>query len=428
MSDDCRKEHLALEMRLRSILRTIVNHGEALTESHELKLEDQIVHHVVESVGAGGMSWQSHELIDQLHTSCLRSGESNWISSFEDLLSWPLAAGVSDFTVNRIASQVAHFGGPRALETSISNEFLRYRWPGNDGLVPTIPLRFLSRRIVVESIFGRPESLEHVGDRIMREVEWVAGSVVVSGAFDGIDNLPEEIVRDRWNRVRSRVQGYLEAQQQPPQVVWELRGAPRPAAGQLFPDPHQMDLQHRFIIGCLEDSCPVPLRITVPLPIPGSIRQLLVRCLRSRIAPRIVWDGTRDLTIIAGWLHHLPPEGIQAVCQRTMAFDAIVNGGIAPPWQGEWIDARQQSQPLWVASERAIPHCCGEYFQRNQEKLQPFPVIAIESHFGHKSRKDAEKLLLKISRRRGGGWERLEELLRDAAISPRLLAPVTDRA
>ncbi|MGE4602239.1 MAG: hypothetical protein AAEJ65_04995, partial [Planctomycetota bacterium] len=92
MSDDCRKEHLALEMRLRSILRTIVNHGEALTESHELKLEDQIVHHVVESVGAGGVSWQSHELIDQLHSSCLRSGESNWISSFEDLLSWPLAA------------------------------------------------------------------------------------------------------------------------------------------------------------------------------------------------------------------------------------------------------------------------------------------------------------------------------------------------
>lgn len=428
MSDDRRREHLALERRLRSMLRTVVNHGEAPTDCLELKLEDEIVRRVVDSIGAGGISWQSHELIEELRTSCLRSGDLDWGSSFADLLAWPLEDGVSDYTVDRIASKMAQLGGPRALESSISSTFLRYRWPDNDGLVPTTPFRFLSRRIAVESIFGRPESVEHVGDRIVCEVEWVAGSLVVCGAFDEMASLPEELVRARWDRLRSRIQGFLEAQHQPPEVVWELSAAPRTAEGQLFPDPQQQDLLHRFITACLEDSHPVPLRIRVPLPISGSSRQLLARCLRARIAPVIVAEDTQDLAIIAGRLQHLPSDGIHAICQRTKAFDRLVDSGMAPPWQADWADARQQLRPLWVASEKVIPESCAEYFQRNREELQPFPVIAIESQFGLKSRKDAEKLLQKISRRRGGGWDRLEELLRTSAISPRLLAPATDRA
>ena len=89
MSDDRRREHLALERRLRSILRTIVNQGEVLTESHELELEADIIGRVVDSIGAEGMSWQSHELIEQLQACCLQSGDSQWECYFDDLLSWP---------------------------------------------------------------------------------------------------------------------------------------------------------------------------------------------------------------------------------------------------------------------------------------------------------------------------------------------------
>lgn len=428
MSDDRRREHLALERRLRSILRTIVNQGEVLTESHELELEADIIGRVVDSIGAEGMSWQSHELIEQLQACCLQSGDSQWECYFDDLLSWPLEDGVSDYSMQRAASRVAQLGGPRALEASVANAFLRYRWPSNDSLVPSVPFRFLHRRIEVESIFGRIESVDQIGDRVLREVEWVTGSVVVSGAFDGIQHLPEQVVQERWIRLRSRIRGFIEALQQPPEVVWEIAAIPRPEAGQLFPDPQQLDRQQRFIRRCFEELQPVPLRITVPLPIPPSTRQLLSRCLRTKVSARISWDQKPDLPIVAGRLQRLPSQGIRAICQRMMAFDRIVSDGLAPCWQGDWTRARQQFRPLWIASEKTIPPLCVDYLHRNSEELHPFPVIAIETFSVEKCKKDAEKLLQKISRRRGGGWDRFEELLRGAAISPRLLAPATDRA
>ena len=189
-----------------------------------------------------------------------------------------------------------------------------------------------------------------------------------------------------------------------------------------------MEQQEKLVIGCCEADFPISLRIRVPLPMPSATRQMLARCLRSRISPEIVWDAQPELPIVAGMLQQLPTQGIHAVCQRTLAFDSVVADGAAPPWQGDWVRAREQFCPLWLSNERVIPPSSVDYFLRNSAEIRPFPVIAIEPFSVEKCRKDAEKLLQKISRRRGGGWDRLEELLRGAAISPRLLAPATDRA
>jgi hypothetical protein len=55
------------------------------------------------------------------------------------------------------------------------------------------------------------------------------------------------------------------------------------------------------------------------------------------------------------------------------------------------------------------------------------PAIGIESREVALAYKAARKLISKITRRRGGGWNRLEELLAAVAISPRLLASTAQR-
>ncbi|MGE4618710.1 MAG: hypothetical protein AAEJ04_02760 [Planctomycetota bacterium] len=428
MSVDRQEDLLVLERRLRSILGTIIEQSSAFDGLQPIELEDVIVGRVIDSVGVDGLNWQSHELISQLRSTCLECGVSEWEHAFRSLLCWPHEDAVSDYTVDRMATKLGQLGSPVALEASVANTFLRCRWPGTEGLTPTVPFRFLRRRIEVESIFGREASVAHVGDRILREIEWVSGSVVVSGAFEGSHRLPQQEAWQRWQQIRSRIQGFLEAQHQPPEIVWEIAAVPQPVAGQLFSDPRQMEQQEKLVISCCEADFPISLRIRVPLPIPSATRQMLARCLRSRISPEIVWDAQPELSIVAGMLQQLPTQGIHAVCQRTLAFDSVVADGAAPPWQGDWIRAREQFCPLWLSNERVIPPSSVDYFLRNSAEIRPFPVIAIEPFSVEKCRKDAEKLLQKISRRRGGGWDRFEELLRGAAISPRLLAPATDRA
>ncbi len=405
-----------------------MNCGEPFAEAQQLQLEDEVVAGVMASVGIEGLSWQSHELIEQLFAFYLQTGNFDWEQDFENLLSLSLQDGVSDYSVERVASRVAQLGGPRSLETSVANSYLRYRWPGSDGLVPSAPFRFLHRTLKAESIFGRDGSVDRVGDQVLREVEWVSSSLVVSGALDGVHQLSPSQAQQRWLLLRSRVQGFLEAQQQPPQVVWEITAAPRPGSGQLFVDPQHLESHQQFILDCCGERQAMPLQIRVPLPIPASTRQFLSLCLGENWSPRIVWEQQREPSIVAGRLHSLPSQGIQAICQRMSAFDRIVTDGMGPCWEGDWMRARQQLNPLWVASEKTIPPECVQYLQRNTDQLQPFPVIAIEPAAVGRSRKDLKKLLKKMSRRRGGGWDRLEELLRETAIFPRLLAPIRDRA
>ncbi|MGB1070681.1 MAG: hypothetical protein ACPG1Z_03365, partial [Planctomycetota bacterium] len=77
--------------------------------------------------------------------------------------------------------------------------------------------------------------------------------------------------------------------------------------------------------------------------------------------------------------------------------------------------------------EQDFPRPSVEYIQRNFHELESLPVIALESMIVDRGRRDLRRLVDRISRRRGGGWERLGELLQLLAAPPQILQPSGDR-
>ncbi len=426
----CAESHrgtLALELRIRSMLDTILNGstGTGVAEESGLVLHDteSILHDVMEGLGSSEVHWQSHELIERIHTACENRGEAGLMDAIDQLVSWPEVERVSDSAMKLVTDRIAHFSGTQVFESAIANSFLSDLWPVHGGLAPMQPFRFLERRIEVESLAESQDSLHHIGDQVISEIEWVAGSLVVSGALEDLCRLPEPSVRQRWELLQARIRGYLEAQQQSPQVIWEVSALARTPRGQLFADPIDQE-RHENGIRYLCESA--QLLVRVPLPIPASSRLMLADCLRGSIPVRICSDQHPRPTLIAGRLEG-DPLGVNAICQRVMAFDHVADHGVSIPWRDDWNQAKCLSTPLWIASENSNPLDYIKYLLRNSLNAEQIPAIGIESREVALAFRAARKLISKITRRRGGGWNRFEELLAAVAISPRLLASTAER-
>ena len=426
----CAESHrgmLALKRRIRSMMDTILSGSPELGAAEEsgLMLHDTeaILHEVMEELGDTEVQWQSHELIERIHSACRNRGESGLLDAIDQLISWPVDESVNDSAMKLVTDRIAHFSGTQVFESAIANSYLGDLWPVHGGLTPTQPFRFLERRIEVESHTENEDSIHLIGDRVVSEIEWVAGSLVVSGALEELSSLPPQDGRHRWDLLQARIRGYIEAQQQSPQVIWEVPALARIPSGQLFADPMQQE-RHEIEIRHLCESA--QLLIRVPLPIPASTRLMLAECLRGSVPVRICSDQHPRPVLVAGRLDG-DPLAVRAICQRVMAFDHVADHGISIPWREDWNHAKKLSTPLWIASEKSNPLEFIDYLLRNSLQSVRIPAIGIESREVALAYKAARKLISKITRRRGGGWNRLEELLAAVAISPRLLASTAQR-
>ncbi len=418
---------LALELRIRSMLDTILNGstGTGVAEESGLVIHDteSILHDVMEELGDSEVHWQSHELIERIHTVCENRGEAGLMGAIDQLVSWPEVERVSDSAMKLVTDRIAHFSGTQVFESAIANSFLSDLWPVHGGLAPMQPFRFLERRIEVESLAESEDSLHRIGDQVISEIEWVAGSLVVSGALEDLCHLPDLTALRRWELLQARIHGYIEAQQQAPQVIWEVPALARIPRGQLFADPVDQERHENGIRDLCESA---QLQVRVPLPIPASTRLMLADCLRGSIPVRICSEQHPRPSLIAGRLEG-DPLAVNAICQRVMAFDHVADHGVSIPWRDDWNQAKYQSTPLWIASEKSNPFEYIGYLLRNSRQAERIPAIGIESHEVELAFRAARKLVTKITRRRGGGWDRFEELLAAVAISPRLLASTAER-
>jgi len=98
-----------------------------------------------------------------------------------------------------------------------------------------------------------------------------------------------------------------------------------------------------------------------------------------------------------------------------------------PPWRTDWLEIRAAAAPIWWAREFDFPRSSIDYMGRNFPDLESLPVIALESIIVERGRRDLKRLLDRISRRRGGGWDRLGELLRVTGQPPIVLQSSGDR-
>lgn len=422
MSSEPRRGDLPLDRRIRTILRTVCRRNPDPT------IEELLVSDVKKALGSETVTWHSHQLLDTLHCVASGRGERQIAAAIDDLICWPEVNDVDHESLVWMSDRIAQLGDPQIFETAVASSFLTPHWPVRDGLIPSSPFRILERRITVESLSGREVALRHIGNRVATELPWVVGRLVVAGALDDISELPFQEACRRWDLLQARIEGVLQMLPRPPEVVWEVPGQPVPLEGQLFVDPDLQERHQGFILrGCEETPVTAGrLGIQVPLPIPMASRKVLSRGFRSPNPPEIHWQESAQLALLGGRLHS-DPLGLTAILQRTQAFDQMVRSMVEIPWGKDWLHAEKSSLPLWIASENSNPHRAIEVLRRNSIDPLRIPVIGIESCETEKARRDAKKLILKISRRRGGGWERLEELLRAAAISPRLLASTSDR-
>ena len=422
MSAEPRHGDRLLDRRIRTILRTVCSHYPDPT------LESLLIEDVRTALGSDHVAWHSHELLDSLHCASIGRGERQIASAIDDLICWPVAKEVDHDSLEWMSDRIAHFGDPQIFESAVASSFLAPRWPVRDGLIPSAPFRFLERRIQVESLSGRAIALRHIGNHVATELPWVAGRLIVAGALDDVSELPSQEACRRWDLLQARVEGILLTMPRAPEVVWEVPALPATLEGQLFVDPDQQERHQRFILrGCEETPATAGrFRILVPLPIPSVSRNLLSRGFRSQNPPAIRWQEQPQRSLLAGRLHS-DPLGLSAILQRMQAFNHVARSTVEIPWRNDWFHAEKSSLALWIASENSNPRRAIEVLKRNSSEPLRIPVIGIESSETEKAHRDAQKLILKISRRRGGGWDRLEELLRAAAISPRLLASTSER-
>ena len=427
MCADSQDSAVILGQRIRQILDTILDPDFAGAESPDENSASAIVEAVLSELGNPATHWQSHELIEKIYLVCRRDGYQQHLSAIDDLISWPSRDVDQHDTVKLIADRMAQFSGPTEFEFAIANSYLSMLWPVHEGLIPTAPFQFLSRRIETESMCGRDAAFQHIGDAVIREVPWVSDTLVIGGALDALGGVPGADLDQRWDLLQARLGGYLETLGQAPKLLWEVPAVPNAAQGCLFVDEADLEQHRRFLLRCSEQSTTTTLRILVPLPVPPSTRALLARCLQGPHPPEICWEDSTSSSIVAGHLHS-DPNGLKTMVHRMRAFDHIAEHGEFIPWASDWIAARERSEPLWLASERTQLNEAVEYLKRSSASTLSIPVIGIEGRAREKARRLLDKMIRKISRRRGGGWDRLEELLQDVAISPRLLASTVDRA
>ena len=144
------------------------------------------------------------------------------------------------------------------------------------------------------------------------------------------------------------------------------------------------------------------------------------------LSSELISADVQPRLIVAGKLP-ADPEVLLVLDQRTHSFDLVLELGGDPPWRQDWLDMRAAGEPVWWAREQDFPRSSVEYIHRNFHELESLPVIALESMIVDRGKRDLKRLLDRISRRRGGGWERLGELLQLQAVSPRILQPSGDR-
>jgi len=427
MRADSQDSAVILGQRIRHILDTILEPDVTGSRSPAEEFEDAIVEAVLSELGDPSTHWQSHELIEKIYLVCRRHGHQQHLSAIDDLICWPSRDVDQHDTVKLIADRMAQFSGPTEFEFAIANSYLSMLWPVHDGLNPSAPFQFLSRRIETESLCGRDTAFQHIGDAVIREIPWVSDTLVIGGALDRLAGVSCADLDQRWDLLQARLGGYLETLGKAPKLLWEVPALPTAAAGCLFAEEADLEQHRRFLLRCSEQSTTTTLQIRVPLPVPASTRALLGRCLQGSHPPEICWQGSRSSSIVAGHLYS-DPSGLKTMVHRMRAFDHIAEHGEFIPWASDWIAARERSEPLWLASERTQLNEAVEYLKRSSSSTLSIPVIGIDSSAREKAAKLLKKMIRKISRRRGGGWDRLEELLQDVAISPRLLASTVDRA
>ncbi len=416
--------------RLRKIMATVVDPKELLEEQHTMtgfgnSVED-VIQVVVEKIGSDSHDWQSHEFIEPLRDACRACGLEEWAQEFDHLVCYSADQLVPGTLMEAMTRHLTDFGHPRQLETFFSRSILSQNWPVHDGLNPTEPFRFLCRRVQMNSILGEKDIVESVGSELIREIDWVSGEVQVAGVLDGPLEVSFEEAWSRWTRLRERIRGFLEATPSGPKVRWEIVVTGRPAPGFLFEESGREEWIEDFIHACSSGSGTAELILRVPDMIPVSLRPCLSRALRSASPPVLISIDAPRKPIVAGQLP-ADPDVLPVLAQRTRCFDLILEMGGDPPWRTDWLEIRAAAAPIWWAREFDFPRSSIDYMGRNFPDLESLPVIALESIIVERGRRDLKRLLDRISRRRGGGWDRLGELLRVTGQPPKVLQSSGDR-
>ena len=419
-----------LELRLRKMLATVIDPGEMLQASQpavgSIPAADLIIDRVIDEIGSEAADWQSHEYVEPLVTACRESGLEEWAEQFEEVVCYSGDQLVPGILLAEMTRHLTDFQHPRQLESFFAKSFLSQNWPLHDGLRPTEPFRFLRRHIELGSLFEKRDRVDTIAEAVIRELSWVSGELSIAGVLDG----PLEISHDeawmRWIRLSERVRGFREGLLPSPRVRWECSPIVDPRPGDLYGDPGQEEWCADFLHRCSRNPGAPELILRLPEVIPVALRPILARALRGSSPPELIGAETRQPRIVAGELP-ADPEVLLVLEQRTRSFDLILELGADPPWRQDWLDLRAAGDPVWWAREQDFPRLSVEYIQRNFHEVESLPVVALESMIVDRGKRDLKRLVDRISRRRGGGWERLGELLQLLAEPPRILQPSGDR-
>lgn len=412
------------------MLATVIDPGEILQSSLSVSGQDstadRVIDHVVGEIGIEAVDWQSHEYVEPLAEACKEIGLQEWADQFEELVCYSGDQLVPGLLLAEMTRHLTDFQHPRQLESFFSKSFLSQNWPLHDGLRPVEPFRFLRRHIHLGSLFEKRDRVDAIAEAVMRELDWVSGELTIGGVLDG----PLEISHDeawiRWVRLSERIRGFLDGILPSPRVRWECSPVVDPRPGDLFGDLGQEEWFADFLHRCSRNPGSQELILRLPREIPVPLRPIIARALRGSTPPELVSVETVRPPIVAGELP-ADPEVILVLEQRMRSFDLILELGADPPWRQIWLDLRAAGDPVWWAREQDFPRLSIEYIQRNFHELESLPVIALESMMVDRGRRDLKRLVDRISRRRGGGWERLGELLHLLAEPPRILQPSGDR-
>ena len=419
-----------LESRLRKMLATVVDPGDLLEASMSIAgnmpSAERVIDHVIDEIGVEAVDWQSHEFVEPLKEACRASGFSNWADEFEDLVCYSGDQLVPGLLLAEMTRHLTDFQHPRQLESFFSKSFLSQNWPLHDGLHPVEPFRFLSRHVCLRSLFEKRDNVDVIAAELMRELDWVSGEMTVAGVLDGPLEISHEEAWMRWVRLTERIRGFLDGMLPSPRLRWECSPVVDPRPGHLYGDPGQEEWFADFLHRCCRKPGSPELVLRLPEEIPISLRPVIARALRGGSPPELISTETRSPLIVAGKLP-ADPEVLLVLDQRTRSFDLVLELGGDPPWRQDWLDMRAAGEPVWWAREQDFPRSSEEYIHRNFHELESLPVIALESMIVDRGKRDLKRLLDRISRRRGGGWERLGELLQLQAASPRILQPSGDR-
>ena len=419
-----------LELRLRKMLATVIDPGEILQSSlsvaGEISTADRVIDHVIDEIGIDAVDWQSHEFVEPLAEACKETGLQEWADQFEELVCYSGDQLVPGLLLAEMTRHLTDFQHPRQLESFFSRSFLSQNWPLHDGLRPIEPFRFLRRHIELGSLFEKRDRVDAIAEAVMRELDWVSSELTIGGVLEGPLEISQDEAWIRWVRLSERIRGFLDGMVPGPRVRWEFSPVADPRPGDLFGDPSQEDWFADFLHRCSRKPGAQDLILRLPREIPVPLRPVIARALRAASPPELCSSEAPRPRIVAGELP-ADPEVVLVLEQRMRRFDLILELGADPPWRQDWLDLRAAGEPVWWAREQDFPRPSVEYIQRNFHELESLPVIALESMIVDRGRRDLKRLVDRISRRRGGGWERLGELLQLLAAPPQILQPSGDR-